>query len=102
MWIPPEIKDPILFHAPTRKSVGYFGAVRLRDGKFLFRRESGRFNAETFFQFLLVFRQPKFVTTLAVPVFWSRAMGLSSAGSIVHSKNSNVVQTYRLESEWAS
>jgi len=53
MWIPPEIKDPILFHAPTRKSVGYFGAVRLRDGKFLFRRESGRFNAETFFQFLL-------------------------------------------------
>jgi len=57
MWIPPEIKDPILFHAPTRKSVGYFGAVRLRDGKFLFRREAGRFNAETFFQFLLVFRQ---------------------------------------------
>ena len=43
--------------APTRKSVGYFDAVRLRDGKFLFRRESGRFNAETFFQFLLVFRQ---------------------------------------------
>jgi transposase len=57
MWIPPEIQDPILFHAPTRKSVGYFAAVRLRDGKFLFRRESGRFNAQTFFQFLLVFRQ---------------------------------------------
>jgi hypothetical protein len=57
MWIAPEVKDPILFHAPTRKSVGYFGAVRLRDGKFLFRRESGRFNAETFFQFLVVFRQ---------------------------------------------
>ena len=31
MWIPPEIKDPVLLHAPTRKSVGYFGAVRLRD-----------------------------------------------------------------------
>jgi len=45
MWIPPEIKDPILFHAPTRKSIGYFGAVRLRDGKFLFRPEAGRFNA---------------------------------------------------------
>jgi len=57
MWIPPEIKDPILYHAPTRKSVAYFGAVRLRHGKFLFQRESGRFNAETFFQFLLVFRQ---------------------------------------------
>jgi hypothetical protein len=32
---------PILFHAPTRKSVGYFGAVRLRDGKFLLRWEAG-------------------------------------------------------------
>jgi hypothetical protein len=32
MWVPPEIKDPILLHAPARKSVGYFGAVRLRDG----------------------------------------------------------------------
>src|SRR5215471_17255705 len=40
MWIPPEVKDPILLHAPTRKSVGYFGAVRLRDGRLVFRRES--------------------------------------------------------------
>ena len=53
MWVPPEIKDPVLFHAPTRKSVGYFGAVRLRDGKFLFRREEDRFNAESFLQFLV-------------------------------------------------
>ena len=29
MWIPPKIKDPVLLHAPTRKSVGYFGAVAL-------------------------------------------------------------------------
>jgi transposase len=35
MWIPPEIKDPVLLHAPTGKSVGYFGAVRLRDGRFV-------------------------------------------------------------------
>src|SRR5580692_10565102 len=35
MWIPPEIKDPVLLHAPTRKSVGYFGGVRLRDGRFV-------------------------------------------------------------------
>jgi len=35
MWIPPEVKDPVLLHHPTRKSVGYFGAVRLCDGKFL-------------------------------------------------------------------
>lgn len=42
MWVPPEIKDPVLQHHPTRKSVGYFGAVRLRDGKFLFAREQNR------------------------------------------------------------
>ena len=33
MWIPPEVDDPVVLHHPTRKSVGYFGAVRLRDGK---------------------------------------------------------------------
>jgi transposase len=57
MWIPPETKDPIVYHHPTRKSVGYFAAVRLRDGKFLFRRETGRFNGETFWEFLKVFRE---------------------------------------------
>jgi hypothetical protein len=36
MWVPPETQDPILLHHPTRRSVGYFGAVRLRDGKFFF------------------------------------------------------------------
>src|ERR1700745_3254850 len=35
MWVPPEVKEPVLLHAPTRKSVCYFGAVRLRDGKFI-------------------------------------------------------------------
>ena len=38
MWVPPELKDPILLHAPTRKSVSYFGAVCLRDGKYFVRR----------------------------------------------------------------
>jgi transposase len=52
MWIPPEVKDPVLLHAPTRKSVGYFGAVRLRDGRFVFRRETGKFNGPSFLQFL--------------------------------------------------
>lgn len=52
MWIPPEVKDPVLLHAPTRKSVGYFGAVRLRDGRFVFRRETGKFNGASFWQFL--------------------------------------------------
>jgi len=36
----------------TRQSVGYFGAVRLRDGRFFFRREVGRFHGETFWDFL--------------------------------------------------
>jgi transposase len=57
MWIPPEIKDPVLLHAPTRKSVGYFGAVRLRDGRFAFRREPERFNGATFASFLSALRR---------------------------------------------
>lgn len=51
MWIPPETKDPVLLHHPTRKSVGYFGAVRLRDGKFLYQREESKFDGQTFFGF---------------------------------------------------
>jgi transposase len=57
MWVPPEIKDPILRHAPTRKKVGYFGAVRLRDGKLIYRREPENFDAETFFVFMKQLRQ---------------------------------------------
>jgi len=57
MWVPPETKDPIIYHHPTRNSVGYFGAVRLRDGKFFFRRETGRFNGDTFSAFLKAFRE---------------------------------------------
>ena len=57
MWVPPESRDPVVYHHPTRKSVGYFAAVRLRDGQFLFQRETGRFNGESFWHFLKVFRQ---------------------------------------------
>ena len=57
MWIPPEDKDPVVFHHPTRKSVGYFGAVRLRDGRFKFLREMGRFNGETFWSFMQYLRE---------------------------------------------
>jgi len=62
MWVPPETRDPVVYHHPTRKSVGYFAAVRLRDGEFLFRRESGRFNGESFWEFLKVFRAASAVT----------------------------------------
>lgn len=57
MWIPPEIKDPVLLHHPTRKSIGYFGAVRLRDGKFVFTREPRCFDAQTTWAFLQRARQ---------------------------------------------
>ena len=52
MWVPPETKDPVLRHHPTRHSVGYFGAVRLCDGSFRFRREKEKFNGPTFFEFM--------------------------------------------------
>jgi transposase len=57
MWVPAELKDPILLHAPTRKSVSYFGAVRLRDGKLLTRKEGEVFDAQSFWQFLKELRQ---------------------------------------------
>lgn len=53
MWIPPEDRDPIVKHHPTRKGMGYFGAVRIRDGFFVFRREPNTFNAQTCKEFLM-------------------------------------------------
>jgi transposase len=51
MWVAPEIKDPVLQHAPTRKSVACFGAVNLSTGVFV-RTFCPVFNAETFQSFL--------------------------------------------------
>ena len=51
MWVPPEDVDPILLHAPTRKTVGVFGAVCVRDGRLVVRKED-KFNAATFQSFL--------------------------------------------------
>lgn len=52
MGVPPEVRDPVLYHAWTHKSVGYWGAVHLRDGKLIYRREEGMFNMETCTEFL--------------------------------------------------
>jgi transposase len=52
MWIPPEVKDPVCQHAPTRKSISYFGAVRLSDGKLIMSRPDGMFDAKTCWDFL--------------------------------------------------
>jgi len=52
MWIAPEEKDPIVRHEPNRKSIGYFGALRLKDGYLMTRREDKSFNGQTFWKFL--------------------------------------------------
>jgi transposase len=51
MWVPPEDKDPVLQHAPTRESIACFGAVALSSGK-LVTALSPVFNALTFEAFL--------------------------------------------------
>ena len=56
MWIPPETIDPILLHAPTRKNIAVFGAVRPADGK-LVTQSAERFNAITFHDFLKQLRE---------------------------------------------
>lgn len=52
MWFPPEEKEPVVLQQPGRESVGYFGAVRLRDGKFVFASEENVFNALSCWSFL--------------------------------------------------
>lgn len=51
MWVPPEDVDPVVLHAPTRKNVGVFGAVRIDDGRLVVSKAE-TFNASTFFTFL--------------------------------------------------
>lgn len=53
MWVPPEEKDPVVFHAPTRKSLALFGAVRPSDG-LMVTRQTAVFSAQTFLDFLKV------------------------------------------------
>jgi transposase len=52
LWVPPEVIDPVCRHAPTRKSISFFGAVRLRDGKLVMSRPNGMFDARTCWDFL--------------------------------------------------
>jgi transposase len=51
MWVPPEDVDPVVLHAPTRKSVAVFGAVRVQDGCFV-PRQADTFDASSFETFL--------------------------------------------------
>jgi len=76
MWVPPEEKDPVLLHHPTRKSGGYFGAVRLRDGKLVLQREEGRFKAVTFHTFLKNLRKVRSRSGRRVVVITENALVL--------------------------
>jgi hypothetical protein len=51
MWVPPEIRDPTLMHASTRKSVACFGAVNLSTGRFV-SQFCPLFNGESFQAFI--------------------------------------------------
>lgn len=51
MWVPPEIRDPVLMHASTRKSIACFGAVNLSTGRFV-TQFCPVFNGETFEAFV--------------------------------------------------
>ena len=51
MWVAQEDRDPIVLHAPTRKSVACFGAVSVRTGKLVTTFEP-KFNGESFQRFL--------------------------------------------------
>jgi transposase len=53
MWIAPEVKDPVLTHAPTGKSIACFGAVSLETGKFAYSL-CDTFDAKTFEAFLIL------------------------------------------------
>ena len=51
MWVPPEDVDPVLLHAPTRKSIGIFGAVSNATGR-LVTMLGKKFDALSFLSFL--------------------------------------------------
>lgn len=51
MWVPPEETDPVLLHAPTRKSMALFGAVNLRQGQLVTQVEP-KFDGSSFGRFL--------------------------------------------------
>jgi transposase len=56
-----------------QQGVGYFGAVRLSDGRFAFRREEDKFNGDTFFAFLRELRHTSIRTGRCVVVITDNA-----------------------------
>jgi len=60
MWVPPEVKEPVVFHESNRKKVSLFGSVNTHNGNFCYMF-SDIFNAETFLEYLkqLILLKPK-------------------------------------------
>jgi len=57
MWVPTEITDQVLLRYTIRKRIGYFGAIRIRDGRFFYCWEYECINRGTFFSFLKKLRR---------------------------------------------
>lgn len=53
MWVPPEDKDPVVRHAPTRRSVALFGGVNVKTGR-LVTMMTPLFDASSFEAFLRI------------------------------------------------
>ncbi len=79
MWVPPEETDPVVFHAPTRKSVALFGAVNLQGGQMI-AHFNPVFEAQGFLAFLkgLVRRRARGKKMMAITdnAAYHRAAGL--------------------------
>lgn len=80
MWIAPEIKDPVLLHAPTRKKQGVFGAIQVHTGRLLTQFEES-FNAltfQSFLEYILRYRTPgKMMVIVLDNARWHHAKLLS-------------------------
>lgn len=51
MWVPRDIKSPVVKQEPTRKKISLFGSVNVADGRLVYSLQQ-IFNAETFLEHL--------------------------------------------------
>ena len=49
MWVPPEVKEPVVLREANRKKISIMGSVNAQNGQFIYNISS-IFNAETFLQ----------------------------------------------------
>jgi len=79
MWVPPEEVDPVILHAPTRKSLAVFGAVRPADG-YLIAQRAQTFNTDSFHAFLRLLlrhqRRKRLIVAIVDNARWHHAQAL--------------------------